>query len=353
MKKEVRIAILVIVAVGISIWGYNFVKGKNLLSKSYTFYIKMDNTHGIEASTPVMINGLALGNVSAVRLDSDMHSIIVVLDVSKKYDFPRGTVAEIVSTGLMGGRAINLAFNTICTDNCVKDGDTLNYRVKGILANMFGDEDISDYMGSIKNSIGGVLDSIDAGLRRNADEEGLSKLVIDLQKTISNLKMTTESLNALLLNSSGSFSKMMNDLQLITGNIQSSNKEISELISNANNIVRQVSDANVGTTIEGLNQALAETQGTMTNLQATLTKTNGVMTNLGDITEKINSGKGSLGLMLNDDQLYKNLDTGTKNLELLLQDLRLNPRRYLNISVIGRRDKGYELPENDPAFQEQ
>lgn len=352
MKKEVRIAILVIVAVVVSIWGYNFVKGKNLLSKSYTFYIKMDNTHGIEASTPVMINGLALGNVSTVRLDTDMHSIIAVLDVSKKYNFPKGTVAEIVSTGLMGGKAINLAFNTLCTDDCIKDGDTLNYRVKGIIANMFGDEDMSDYIGSIKNSIGGVLDSIDSGLRRNADQEGFSKLVIDLQKTISNLKTTTESLNSLLLSSSGSFSKMMNDLQSITGNIKSSNKEISELISNANGIVRQVSDANVGTTIEGLNKTLTETQSTMISLQNTLTKANGVMVNLGDVTDKINSGQGTLGRLINDEQLYKNLDTGTKNLELLLQDLRLNPRRYINISVIGRKDKGYELPENDPAFQE-
>ncbi len=346
MRKEVRIAILFIVAVVVSIWGYNFVKGKNLLNKSYTFYIKMDNTHGVEASTPVMINGLAIGNVAKVQLDDNMHSIIVVMDVSKDYDFPKGTVAEIVSTGLMGGKAINLSFNSVCTTNCAEDGDTLNYTVKGILANMFGDDDLSDYMGSVKNSVGGILDSIDSGLRRNADEEGFSKLVIDLQKTITNLKFTTESLNNLLLNSSGNINKMMNDLQSITGNIKSSNKDITELLANANGVVKQVSDANVGNTIEGLNNSMA-------SFQTTLNEANGVMENLSTITNKINSGEGTLGQLINDDELYKNLDTGTKNLELLLQDIRLNPRRYINISIIGKKDKGYEIPENDPAFQDQ
>jgi phospholipid/cholesterol/gamma-HCH transport system substrate-binding protein len=352
MKKEVRIALLAIVAVVMSIWGYNFVKGKNILSKSYTFYIKMDNTHGVEISTPVMINGLALGTVSALRLDKDMHSIIAVLDVSKKYIIPSKTTAEIVSTGLMGGKAINLSFNTVCSTDCAQSGDTLQFKVKGLIANMFGDDDITDYIGSVQKSIGGILDSLDSSLRRNADEDGLSKLVIDLQRTVSNLKITTETLNILLLNSTGSFGKMMEDLQSITGNIKSSNREISELIANVNGIAGSLNQSDLGFTLEELNQTLGKTQSAVEGLENTLDGADGLIDGLTELTSNLIEGEGSLGMLLKDERFYKNLDQSSKNLELLLQDLRLNPRRYLNLSIIGKKDKGYTPPLQDPAFQE-
>ncbi len=352
MKKEVRIALLAIVAVGMSIWGYNFVKGKNILSKSYTFYIKMDNTHGVEVSTPVMINGLALGTVAAVRLDKDMHSIIAVLDVSRKYKIPSKTTAEIVSTGLMGGKAINLSFNTVCNVDCAQSGDTLQFRVKGLIANMFGDDDITDYIGSVQKNIGGILDSLDSSLRRNADQDGMSKLVIDLQRTVSNLKVTTETLNILLLNSTGSFGKMMEDLQSITSNIKSSNREISELIANVNGIAGSLNQSDLGHTIEELNLTLSKTQSAVEGLENTLGGADGLIGSLSEITANLNEGEGSLGMLLKDEKLYKNLDQSSKNMELLLQDFRLNPRRYINLSLIGRKDKGYTPAQEDPALKQ-
>lgn len=354
MKKEIRIAILAIVSTFMVIWGYNFVKGKNILSQSYTFYLKMDNTHGIAPSTPVMINGLELGTVTKVYLDSDMYSVIAELEISKKYQFPKNMVAEIFNTGIMGGKGINLAFDAVCQSNCAETGDTLQYKAKGMLSALIGEEDeIGTYMGALKDNIGGVLDSLDAGLRRNSDKEGLSKMIIDLQKTVSNLKTTTESLNSLLANSSGSMSGMLRNFESISATIKSNNSEIEGLLKNVNTITEQVKNADAGKTVEKLNTTLTSAEDAIDKLQKSLLETGGLLTNLNGITTKIDNGEGSIGQLLNSEDLYINLEKTTKNLELLLQDLRLNPRRYLNISVIGRKDSGYELPEDDPAYQQE
>lgn len=352
MKKEIRIAILAVVSIFMVIWGYNFVKGKNILRQSYTFYLKMDNTHGIAPSTPVMINGLELGTVTKVYLDNDMHSVIAELEISKKYRFPKNMVADIINTGLMGGKGINLSFEQTCVSDCAESGDTLQYRVKGMLSALLGEEEeVGKYVGALKDNIGGILDSLDAGLRRNADEEGLSRMIIDLQKTVSNLKTTTESLNTLLASSSGSMSGMLRNFESISANIKANNQEIEGLLKNVNTITEQVKNADAGKTVDKLNTTLTSAEEAISKLQKSLLETDGLLTNLNGITSKIDRGEGTIGQMLNSEDLYNNLEKTTKNLELLLQDLRLNPRRYLNISVIGRKDQGYELPENDPAYK--
>ena len=352
INNETKVGILAIASILILVWGYKFLRGQNILVSSTTLYVEYANASQIKISAPVLIHGLEVGVIKNVELEpKKQQSVLVTLKMNKGIYVPKNTIAYIFSQSLTEGKAVELVFDKPCNGaDCAADGDFLQGRTKGMIASMMGEPDeLARYTDVLKNGMTGVLDSLDKQLSGN-EKNSIAISLRDLQTIIANLKNVTGQLNSVLGASAGSLKATMNNLQSISGNIQGSNAQVKELISNAAAFSQQLKAMDLATTSKNANAAIA-------TLDATLKNTEKTVATLDKVVKKIDSGDGTLGQLINDKKLYNNLEGLTrdfsrtnKNLDFLLQDFRLNPKRYINVSVFGKSQKEYKKPETDPAF---
>jgi len=210
---------------------------------------------------------------------------------------------------------------------------------------MVGQDEVNEYLKTVTTELDGVIAGLGA-----ADKEGaVNEIILELNKSIKNIESMTRTTDALLKNSYSNLSKTMENMNTITTNLAQNNGQITSMLANLNDITADIKTADVGSTVTTTNETLAETKKAITQLQSTLTKTDDAMLSLKGIMTDVEQGNGSLGKLVNDEELYTNLEATSRNLSLLLQDLRLNPKRYVNVSIFGKKNKEYTLPENDPA----
>ncbi|NND34375.1 MAG: MCE family protein, partial [Saprospiraceae bacterium] len=299
----------------------------------------------------VFIRGFKVGTVKNIYIKPEDYSkIIVVLDVDRNVNLPQNTVAELLNVGMMGGKAINLSYVGNCDADCVKSGAFLNGKVLGFIQSLVQPSEIDVYMESIKTGIGGVIDSLNHSIEGNP-EEGLGKTIADLRIAVANLKNSTILMNQLFAASSSKLTGTLGNLEAVTSTLRDNSDAITGLLHNANEITQQLATARLDTTILKTNRALGSTNDAIHSLQSTLDKADVTFAELQSLLAKINAGDGTLGKLMHDQEMYDNLTRATKNLDLLLQDFRLYPKRYVNVSVFGKKHKDYEVPEQDPAFQ--
>jgi len=166
------------------------------------------------------------------------------------------------------------------------------------------------------------------------------------------MAVLTETTNRIMNQSAKNLNNTMQNMSDITGNLAQSNEQITAMLQNFNQVSAQLKNANVGNTVTATTNTLDEAKKAMTQLQGTIANADEAMQNLNTLMTKASTGDGTLSRLLNDKELYNNLESTSKNLSFLLQDFRLNPSRYVNVSVFGKRNKDpYVKPENDPAFQ--
>lgn len=350
MSREARIGLLALISIGSLVWGYKFLKGKNLFKSSYTFYVEYKQIDGLNVSTPVFINGMEVGTVQDIYLKPDNQQIIiVVLDVTSKVKIPKNTIAEITSTGFMGGKALNLVFGYTCTDDCAVSGDYLIGRTKGMLQSMFPEDQLTTYSGFAKGEAKKFLDSLDQKIE--ADQGGaMVHTLHDARVTALQAKLMTTSLNSLTQATTKSIEGTIKNLESITQNIKSSNDKIAALIKNTEAITADLNKAQLSRTVKNVDTTLELTQDAIVTLKQTLKSSTQTIKELEGILHKVKSGEGTLGKLANDEALYNNLNRTIKNLDIFLTDFRLNPKRYVNVSVFGKKQKQYELPSHDPAL---
>jgi phospholipid/cholesterol/gamma-HCH transport system substrate-binding protein len=350
MTKEIRIGLLAIISIALLIWGYKFLLGTNILDRSNTFYIEYDNIDNLQISDPVFIRGFKVGTVKNIYIKPEDYSkLIVVLDVDRKVNLPQNTIAELQNVGMMGGKAINLKYTGDCQGDCVKSGEYLQGVLLGFIQSLVQPSEIDVYMESIKSGIGGVMDSLTQSIEDNP-EGAVSKTLADLSIAVANLKNSTILMNQLFAASSSKLTGTLSNLESVTATFKANNDQISGLLKNANEITRQLSSAHLDTTILKTNRALGSTNDAISSLQGTLEKADLTFTELQSLLTKINAGEGTMGKLMSDKEMYDNLTRATKNLDLLLQDFRIHPKRYVNVSVFGKKEKSYVLPDEDPAF---
>lgn len=351
MKKEVKIGILAIVALVIVIFGLKFLKGQSVFSTNQTFYADFANVKNLTVGTPVYIRGFQVGTVVDIYLKPTNSEIVEIeVEVANEIDVPKSSVLEIVDVGLMGAKAVNLTFDGSSTGDLAKSGDFLQGRTKGILTSMLGNpEDLGAYMTTIENGATGIIDTINDYFKGMDKTEGIGLAMRNLSLTIANLQLVTNQLNLLLQGSNASLQATFANLNGITGNINSKSKEISALLDNLNDISNQVKGAGLDNTIKTANTTFASANDRMVELKTTLEGANKAIGDLSGIINGVNTGKGTLGKLVTDDGLYLNLERTSKQLDLLMQDLRLNPKRYVNVSVFGKKQTQYNVPANDPA----
>lgn len=343
-SNETKIGLLVIVAAAMVIWGYKFVKGKNILNSSTLLYVQYEEVDRLATSTPVTIQGFQVGIVSDIyfKVKDGEQVVEVVLDIESDIKIPKTAFANIVATGIMGGKALEIEFDKPCTGNdCAQDGDMLRGNFKSVIASMMSPDDLGGYMNEVNQNVGPLVDTLKSKFAGNA--EG-SQAVEDVKVIISNLRKMTTSLDQLMRNSSGKIDGLLANLEGITSTINSSQTDIKGIISNANSFSAKMNALNLDETLSKANKALDSTPELMEKLKGTLGEADKAAQELSGLMQKVGNGEGTLGKLLTDEQLYTDIEKAMQNLDLLLQDFRLHPERYRRI--LSKKKIPYEDPNS-------
>jgi len=316
ISNETKVGVLAAIAITLLILGFNFLKGKNLLERKNTIYAVFPRVDALSPSDPIKINGLQVGLVADLEeKDENLSGVIVALNLTKKINIPENSYAMILSNPL-GTSTLNIVLGT--STKYVEDGDTLTTRASGGVM-----EDLKGTLSPTVDKVNGTLKSLDSLV----EQVGVvldPKTKANLQAVIANLATASSSLTTLVNTQNGALAASLNNMSSFTGNLKRNNDSINHIIKN----------------VDVMTQKFASL-----DLEATLTKLQAAVDNLNVTLNKVNKGDGTLGLLMNDPKLYNNLNATTNSLNILLQDVRLHPKRYVNVSVFGKKDKSGPLME--------
>jgi phospholipid/cholesterol/gamma-HCH transport system substrate-binding protein len=349
MSREVKVGILAIVTIFMSVWGYKFVKGSNMFKSTKTFTTTFDDVTGLNESSSVFLNGLKVGQVLSIKLNpGDVKTMDVVYNIDDDIPLPKNAIAQMRNEGIMGGKFLALSFDKPCSgSDCAQSGQRLEGEIVGFLGSMIPEEEMGDYFGGATGELRALLSEIGA----QESNAKIDVIVRNLEETVIQVNQLTNAATKMIEASSTNLSYTISNFNKISKNLADNNEEISEMISNLNAVSKSLKDAQLDQTIEKTNGMIDNTSAVVNNLEGVISKLDETLAQLSAITTKMNEGEGSLGKLVNDKELYNHMNETSKNLSLLLQDLRLNPKRYVNVSIFGKKSKEYTLPEDDPAEQ--
>jgi len=314
LSREIKTGIIVVGGILLFILGFSYLKSTNLFDDNKTFFAVYDNVGGLQPGTPVTINGFNVGTVNGIKFKDKSGRLLVTFSVNKDFEFTRNSSAELYDTGIIGGKAIRV--NPMFDGSPIaKTGDTLATKTRPGLTDLV-QQKLAPLQLKVEDAFTNA-DSLLVNVNQILDDDAKK----DLQGTLKGLNSTMRSLNesALVLNRILNKNENRLDSSLTNFKILTSNfAKLSDSLNNA-----------------GLGRTLASLESTVAKLDQVL--------------RKIENGDGTLGKLVENEELYNNLANASRELDLLLQDFRLNPKRYVNVSVFGKKQKDYELPEDDPA----
>jgi len=302
MSREIKIGALALLVLLVSIWGYTFLKGKNLLKKSFTFQTTYTDVTQLSKSSPVYINGYKVGSVLDIELDKEsLKKMIVTFDIENDFKIPKDAVINQINDGLMGGRALSVNFEKQCTGaNCAQDGDMLNSRIVGLLESMIATDDVQEYANVVGKELGTVIENL-------GTEEGkgaVNKTLLELQATMENMAKLTATTNRIMAQSANNMAKTMENMNSITTNLAESNAQISAMLSNFAKVSTQIKDADVGNTINKSTATIEDAQKVMTSLTGTLSNADNAIKNLNGMISKATQGDGTLSKKPENDPAF-------------------------------------------------
>ncbi len=340
-SREFIIGLFAAIVVTCSFLGYKFLKSENVLSKGVLLTAEYSDVQQLTKTAPVFYKGFEVGNVKDIFIKPDDYSkIIITLNIKEPIKIPKDAIAFITTSSIMGGKAVELYFNQPCSGpDCALNGDKIKGLTKGMLESMISPGEVDIYMGKLNKGLSNTLDSLSVSLK-NPDNE-VAKSLKDVQITLANLKSSTALLNGILLSSSGNISQMMKNLNGITSNLNASNASISHVMSNTDTFTNNLKSINFNNTVHNTDSALLALKQTLQTSESTILELNALLA-------KVKNGEGAIGKFISDKEFAKSLEVTIKQVELLTQDFRLNPRRYINFNIF-KWYKKYKLPEDDPA----
>jgi len=312
IKNEIKVGLLTIVALVLLIVGFNFLKGKDFFNNAPKLYAVFSKLGSLARSNEVKINGLTVGTVYGMEeVDKNVSGIKVTITLTRDVNIPSNSVAFITAPlGGLGSATIIIEKGDATT--YLKDGDLLSTRIdEGLFGGLTSE--VAPTLSKIRNSLDSlnkVFSNIntlfDAGAKNN------------LKQAIANLAMASNSLNKLLDPQTSSLSATLNNVSAITANLKTNNDSITAIVSNTKQFTEKLSKLNLQQTMDTLQSAITQLKTTV---------------------NKIASKEGTLGALINDRQLYNKLNDAVLSAEILMDDLRKNPKRYVNLSVFGGKDK--------------
>jgi phospholipid/cholesterol/gamma-HCH transport system substrate-binding protein len=311
LTREIKTAILVISTILLFIWGYSFLKGKDIFTNYKTFYVDYDNVEGLTSSALVTLNGLNIGKVNSISIDNSTGKLLVELQLSTDFPISKSSIATIYEPGFIGGKQIAIHPNFDDTELAI-DGQKLKGTTKLGLTASLGNklEPLQEKIESLIINADKLVSSVNTILDKKGQED-IKNSLSEMSKTIAEFHKASSSLNVIL---------------------DSNKSQINGVVSNFNKISSDFSKIS-----DSLNKA--DLGKVVKNLEKTLANVDQIMANLQE-------GKGTMGKILKDDELYTNITKATKEMELLLQDLRLYPTRYVNVSLFGKKNKPYVAPND-------
>lgn len=324
MSNEVKVGLLAIVAIAVSYWGYKFIMGKNVLLKSNTYKVYYPKVDRMQVGTQVFINGVSVGSVAEVELLNDVdRTVEVILDLNPGLTIPRDTRAIIVSTGFMGGKAVKLMYDKPCSgEDCADPGDTLEGEFRGLLDSMVGEEAVGDYASILQKSLQKVIDTLNYALLSEDSNSPIANTMRNLDATMANLNSSTAQLDQLMRRSSGNISSSLESVESITGNLEKNNAKISDILANADSLSSQLVAADLEKTVREINASIQQLKGTLDKADQAIAGVSGVV-------KGINAGEGTLGQLVKDEALYRNLSDLTREADSLITDFQDRPYRYM------------------------
>ena len=318
VSNETKIGALTVIAVTLLIVGFDFLKGKSLFKTGNYLYARYSDTKSLMPSNAVFINGYQVGTVSDIETaDKNLREIIVTIKLKDAYNIPDNSVA-MINGSVLSSPSITIKLGN--STSYLESGDTLkSINAVGIMENLSEKlSPVTDQLVSTLASLDSVLMNVNAVLNPNT-KNNIQGVIANLNKTTANLVGSSASLQKMLNMENGSIVQSLSNVDSFTKNLAANNSHISQVI------------ANMETTTDNL--AKADIDGVVSNLKTS-------SADLSAMLAKLNSGTGSLGSLINDKSLFTNLNNTINSLHILMDDLRVHPKRYVNVSIFGKKDKG-------------
>lgn len=312
IKNETKVGVLAAVAIALLIIGYNFLKGNSIFTNETVLYAKYSQVDGLTVSKPILINGYQIGRVAALELQPDA-TIMATLKINGKYEIPKNTIARLEGTDLLGSKAIILTLGN--DKNFAQDGDFLETNVQKGLMETF--QPVQKKAELIITKMDSVLSSVNTILNPNL-QKNIDRSFTSIAGTLSSLESTSKKVDALVGSESSKLSAILSNVEAITANFKNNGAKIDAVMNNLNKVTDKVAALNFEETVTNANKAMADLQGMLSDVK---------------------NGKGTIGALLNDRQMYDNLNNASKNLDALMIDLKANPKRYVHFSVFGGGSK--------------
>ena len=316
MNKEFKIGFFAIASIIALVFGVNYLKGINILNDNSDFYAVYENIGGLQVGSPVLVNGYKVGMVSNIDLLTEQNqNLLVTISLDKEFDMAKNTVCKIVNQDLMGTKGIALMLGD--ADELVTGGDTLISGIEGSLQ-----DEVNAQILPLKNKAEELIGSIDSlmmivtAVLNKDTRDNLRNSLSSLDKTFELMSETMVKVDSMVDINDDRIAKVVKNLESITSNLESSNGEIKTILTNFATLSDSLVKADIATVLQNVN----------------------------DIATKINNGEGSIGLLLKDNKIYANFEKSTRELASLLEDIKKNPSRYVNFSIIGG-GKPYVAPK--------
>ena len=307
LSYEIKTGVLVLTGIILFIIGFSYLKSNDVFIKDRVFYAVYEDVEGVSKGTPVTISGFNVGSVQDIKFFNNSSKLLLKFRVENDFNFSNQSTAQIYETGLIGGKA--LAVIPKYGNEIAKSGDTLNSSIAPGLTELVNDKlsPLQEKIESMVVSADSVLISLNSVLNTQAKDQ--------IQSTITNFSSTVTDLK----NSAGTLDEMIsmnkNKINNIITNVNKSSNELSDLSNSFSNLTVIIEN-------------LSESSNSIEN-----------------IVNEISSGNGSLGNLIYDDNLIKSLNAASSNINLLIEDLRLNPKRYVHFSLFGKKNKPYNKKE--------
>lgn len=331
ISNETKVGALTAIAITLLILGFNFLRGKTLFKTGNYIYAKYHDTKGIMVSNAVFINGFQVGSVFEIEnSDQNLSSILVAIKLKDNYNIPVNSIASIKENPL-GASSITIGLGD--AKQYLKTGDTV---LTASSAGLLGD--VMNKLGPVGEQIKTTVHSLDSVLKNINSifdpntKNNLQQVIANINKTTASLVVSSASIQAMMNQQSGAITQSMNNVASFTKNLSDNNEKVTRMLNNVEKTTDNFSKADITGTVD---------------------KLKGTIANLNSILEKVGSQEGSLGKLMNDKTLYNSLTNTVRSANILMDDLRMNPKRYVNISVFGKKDKSGPLTAPLDSTQKQ
>lgn len=315
ISNEVKTGILGVIAIVVFVLGYNFLRGTGIFSNKKVIRARFDNVQGLVNASNVQLSGVNVGLVNEIEFNpKNANEILVSFTVNKEIQIPKNTKAIIFADGLMGGKAIRLELGN--DSKAYDEADILNGEMEyGMLDGVKPIvNDLKKTIASLDTVVGSIKNVLDAETQKN-----IQSAVANVSSSMADVQKLAKELGA----QKGKITSIMNSLGNFSTNLNKNNASINNIVSNADKTTKKLSEMELQQTVNKL-------ESTLNDLQQTI--------------QKINSGTGSMALLMNDDKLYKNLKNTMETVNNLIYDISARPKRYINFSVFGKKDKNDSPP---------